>query len=91
MLLHNRIIIFQLQKLTLINRKDKMKFKDRFNEALKMTHKLQSEIAVEAGVSRQCISDYKSGKTVPSIETLYFLCKSLDVSADYLLGLSEEL
>lgn len=68
-----------------------MKFKERFNEVLKMTNKRQSEIAVEVGVTRQCISDYKSGKSVPSIETLCLICKSLDVSADFLLGLSEEL
>ncbi len=47
----------------------------------------QTELAVAANVSKQCISDYKSGKSVPSIDTLYLLCKYLDVSADYLLGI----
>jgi len=66
-----------------------MKFTERFNEALKMSNKKQSEIAIEAKVSKQCISDYKSGKSFPSIETLYLLCKCLDVTSDYLLGLSD--
>lgn len=66
-----------------------MKFKERFNEVLKMTTKTQSRLAAEVGVSKQCISDYKSGKTVPSIDTLCLLCKALDVSSDYLLGLSD--
>lgn len=67
-----------------------MKFQERFNELLKISGKKQTEIASAVNVSKQCISDYKSGKSVPSIETLYLLCQFLDVSADYLLGLSDE-
>ena len=50
----------------------------------------QTELAKAANVSKQCISDYKSGKSVPSIDTLYLLCQYLDVSADYLLGLEKQ-
>lgn len=63
------------------------KFCERFNECLKYADVKQTDLAQAAGVSKQCISDYKSGKSVPSIETLYLICKFLDVSADYLLGL----
>ena len=49
----------------------------------------QVELARAANISKQCISDYKRGKSVPSIETLYLICKYLDVSADYLLGLAD--
>lgn len=65
-------------------------FQRRFNECLKYSKAKQTEIAQAANVSKQCISDYKSGKSVPSIDTLYLLCKFLDVSADYLLGLTDE-
>lgn len=65
-------------------------FCERFNECLKFAQTKQTELARAAGVSKQCISDYKSGKSVPSIDTLYLICKYLDVSADYLLGLEEE-
>ena len=65
------------------------KFKERFCEVLKTTDKRQSDIAKFAKVSRQCITDYKAGRTEPSIEKLYLICKYLDVSSDYLLGLSE--
>ena len=68
-----------------------MKFTERFNEAIKISGKSQSQIAKEIKVCKQCVSDYKSGKTFPSLETLYLICKSLDVSADYLLGVSDEL
>ena len=64
-------------------------FTQRFNEALIMTKNSQVQIAQSANVSKQCISDYKSGRAFPSIQTLRLLCKSLDVSADFLLGLEE--
>ena len=66
-----------------------MIFKKRFNEILKISGKTQVEIAKAVHVTKQCITDYKTGKSVPSIETLYLLCKFLEVSADYLLGLSD--
>ena len=66
-----------------------MIFKKRFNEVLKISGKTQVEIAKAVHVTKQCITDYKTGKSVPSIETLYLLCKFLEVSADYLLGLSD--
>jgi transcriptional regulator with XRE-family HTH domain len=68
-----------------------MKFQERFNEIVKISGKKQTEIAQAVGVSKQCVSDYKSGKSVPSVETLFLLCRYLDVSADYLLGLSNDL
>ncbi|MCH5162306.1 MAG: helix-turn-helix transcriptional regulator [Clostridiales bacterium] len=65
------------------------KFTERFNECLKYSNVKQSDIAVAANVSKQCISDYKLGRSIPSVETLFLICKFLDVSADYLLGLSD--
>ena len=67
-----------------------MIFKERFNEILIMSGKTQVEIAKELNISKQCINDYKTGKSVPSIQTLYALCKVLNISADYLLGLSDD-
>jgi transcriptional regulator with XRE-family HTH domain len=66
-----------------------MIFTKRFNEILKISGKTQVEIAKAIHVTKQCVTDYKTGKSVPSIETLYLLCKFLEVSADYLLGLSD--
>ena len=61
-----------------------MIFTKRFNEILKISGKTQVEIAKAIHVTKQCVTDYKTGKSVPSIETLYLLCKFLEVSADYL-------
>ena len=66
-----------------------MNFTKRFNEILKNSGKTQVEIAKAVNVNKQCITDYKTGKSFPSLETLYELCQYLEVSADYLLGLSE--
>lgn len=67
-----------------------MKFTERLNELIKISGKKQVDIAKEINVSKQCITDYKSGKSVPSLETLCALCRCLDVSSDYLLGLTDE-
>ena len=64
-------------------------FTERFNQALKGTDKSQTELAKSIGVTKQCISDYKSGKSYPSIHTLKLICLNLEVSADFLLGLSD--
>ena len=66
-----------------------MLFTQRFNEILKSSGVKQSELAMNCFVTRQTISDFKRGKSVPSIETLYRMCKFLNCSADYLLGLSD--
>ena len=67
-----------------------MKFTERFNELIKTCGKTQVQIAKEIRVSKQCVSDYKSGKSLPSLQTLYLICKALDTTSDYLLGLSDE-
>lgn len=66
-----------------------MLFTQRFNEVLKNSGAKQSELALYCNVTKQSISDFKRGKSVPSIETLYKICKFLDCSSDYLLGLTE--
>lgn len=76
-------IIFYVERIT--------KFQTRFTECLRYSHIKQTELANAVGVSKQCISDYKAGKSMPSIDTLYLICRHLDVSADYLLGLDEQI
>lgn len=65
------------------------KFTERFNEVLRYSNIKQTALAKAANVSKQCISDYKAGKSVPGLDTLYLMCKYLDISADYLLGLED--
>ncbi|MDE7164843.1 MAG: helix-turn-helix domain-containing protein [Clostridiales bacterium] len=65
------------------------KFQERFCECIRFSDVTQVELAKAINVTKQCISDYKSGRIVPSIDTLFLICKFLDVSADYLLGLTD--
>ena len=65
------------------------KFQIRFTECVHYSGMKQTDLAKAIGVSKQCISDYKSGKSLPSLDTLYLICRHLDISADYLLGLKD--
>jgi DNA-binding XRE family transcriptional regulator len=67
-----------------------MKFTERFNELIKISGKTQVEIAKEIHVSKQCVTDYKTGKSLPSLETLCLICTCLETTSDYLLALSDE-
>lgn len=51
----------------------------------------QKEIAISLGVSIPTVSDWESGKKFPSGKNLVKLSKTLGVSTDYLLGLSNKL
>lgn len=59
-------------------------------EARNMTQlKLVDTITANGGtIQRQTISQYMAGVSKPDTERLTMLCKALNVSADYLLGLS---
>lgn len=65
-------------------------FTERLNEVLENEDIKQSVLASTIGIARQCITDYKSGKSFPSVQTLSALCRALDISADYLLGLEDD-
>ena len=45
----------------------------------------QEELARRAGVTRNAIANYESGRTEPSFEALCFFCEELGVEADQLL------
>ena len=66
-----------------------MEFTGRFNQILKDNHINQAKLADDLGVSRQAITNLKNGASLPSLYLLFNICKYLDVSADYLLGLSD--
>ena len=50
----------------------------------------QTELAKEIGISRGSISFYENGERVPDIETLRKLCEFFHVSADLLIGRTQE-
>ncbi len=66
-----------------------MKFTERFNEVLQGSKITQVQLAEKLEISRQAITNLKIGTSLPSLELLYKICMVLDISADYLLGLSD--
>ena len=48
------------------------------------------EIAKRVGISPEMVTQYVTTKKLPKLDTFARLCKELDVSADYILGLSDE-
>lgn len=61
----------------------------RINSALASSNKKQKELAAHLGVPDNTISYFCSGKRVPNAEQIIEISKFLDVSSDYLLGLTE--
>lgn len=47
-------------------------------------------LAEKLGISESNITNWKNGENLPSVDILYKLCKLLNESADYLLGLDDE-
>ena len=54
---------------------------------LKLT---QKELANLVGVSDACVNRWEKGLRIPSVLNIVALCKALNCSADYLLGLRDE-
>ena len=51
--------------------------------------KPKSQIAAELGISKPTLSQYLSGRILPSLVTFAKLCKVIDCSADDILGLEK--
>ena len=49
----------------------------------------QSQLAKDLNLSQSVVNNYCTGKREPSIEVLITICKFLNISADYLLGLKD--
>ncbi len=60
----------------------------RINETLAIKDVKQKDLAKVIGVTDNTISYFVSGKRTPNTEQIIEIAKFLNVSADYLLGLS---
>ena len=63
--------------------------KTRLKEELKGSNLTTVEIAKRIGVSPEMVTQYVTTKKLPKLDTFAKLCKELDLSADYILGLSD--
>lgn len=66
------------------------KIKERLKEEISTSGLTIKQIAEKVGVSPEMITQYSTTKKMPSLETFALLCKALDTSADYILGLSDK-
>ena len=63
-----------------------MKFKDIFTDLRKKAGLSQNDIAEKLFVTRQAVSRWEQGDTVPEIETLQAISKLFNVTINDLLG-----
>ncbi len=61
--------------------------KQRLSEELKYSGLTTIEIAKRIGVSPEMITQYRTTKKLPKLDTFAKLCKELDLDANYVLGL----
>ena len=61
----------------------------RLRDSIQNAPFTQKEIANAVGVSPQTISKYMKKDIFPALDTLAKICKLLDVSSDYILGISD--
>ena len=66
------------------------KKKNRIKDEIKNSGLTTVEIAKRVGISPEMVTQYVTTKKLPKLDTFARLCKELDVSADYILGLSDE-
>lgn len=50
----------------------------------------QVQLALELGVTKQCVSNWENDNILPSIEMLIKIAKYFNVSTDYLLDISPD-
>ncbi len=63
--------------------------KERLKEELKNCPLTKTEIAKRVGVSPEMITQYMTTKKLPRLDTFARLCKELDFSATYILGITD--
>ena len=63
------------------------KFSERLRKVLEINNISQSALARILNMSQSTINFYCCGKREPSFDVLIKICKALDESADYLLGI----
>lgn len=66
-------------------------FAQRLTELLKLHNLSKRGLAAHIGVSAMSVSDWSTGKVQPTAENIYAIALYFHTSADYLLGLENDL
>lgn len=65
------------------------KFAERLKQTLYDKQISQSEFARKINMSQSLINNYCAGRREPTLDTLLIICKTLNESADYMIGLTD--
>ena len=78
-------------QLVKISTKEYPAFSDRLKIAMQIRNCSVAELAASSYLTKSAICGYRSGQRSPDINILRAIAKSLDVSADFLIGLKEDI
>ena len=65
------------------------KFAERIKDIREENKISQNRLAELCNVQQSCVSKWERGVTLPDAEMIVVICKALNVSSDYLLGITE--
>lgn len=74
-----------------ISTKEYPNFSDRLKIAMQLRECSVAELAASSYLTKSAICGYRSGQRSPNVDTLRLISKNLDVSADFLIGLKEDI
>ncbi len=66
-------------------------FGDKLKTLRKSKKLTQAELADRLEISKSSVTSYEQGRIYPSLDIFSKICATLNVSSDYLLGISDEL
>ena len=64
-------------------------FGQRLYEIRKKNHETQTDFGAVLGIAKSRVSEIESGKNTTTAEKIALICEHYKISADYLLGLSD--
>ena len=65
-------------------------FVTRLRELLADCGKLQNHVSKDMGITKQKLTNWKTGYNEPSIDEIIMIASYFNVTSDYLLGLEDE-
>ena len=65
-------------------------FGQRLYEMRKKNHETQTDLGNVLGLAKSRVSEIESGKNTTTAEKIALICEHYRISADYLLGLSDD-
>ena len=72
-----------------MSKKDRLEFGRRLRAARDAHNMTQADLGDAAGINPTRIANWEAGLNYPQYRSLVKICKALDCSSDYLLGLSD--